>query len=233
MLFGQPSTTDRWGFSIYGHHLAINADFQGNQIVLTPTFTGAEPNEIDDGSYKGKAILSREEHLGLKLMTSLSPTLQSKAQIFADVNDKSFAQEFETSFPQCRWNPADQRHLCGAFQDNRIVPYEGVLMSELDDSLREILLDTVAEFIVYLPEQARRNRLQQVKTHMNETYFSWIGGFGDNDAFYYRIQSPVVICEFDHHSGVFLVNPEPAKFHIHTIVRSPNGGDYGMARCRR
>ena len=35
--------------------------------------------------------------------------------------------------------------------------------------------------------------------------------------------------EFDHHSGVFLANSEPAKFHVHTIVRLPNGGDYGNA----
>jgi hypothetical protein len=39
----------------------------------------------------------------------------------------------------------------------------------------------------------------------------------------------VVIVEFDHHSGVFLTNKEPAKFHIHTLLRTPNAGDYGMA----
>ena len=38
--------------------------------------------------------------------------------------------------------------------------------------------------------------------------------------------------EFDHHSGVFLTNELPAKFHIHTIVRTPNGNDYGMDLLR-
>jgi hypothetical protein len=38
--------------------------------------------------------------------------------------------------------------------------------------------------------------------------------------------------EFDHHSGVFLTNPEPATFHVHTIVRTPNGNDYGMDLLR-
>jgi hypothetical protein len=28
---------------------------------------------------------------------------------------------------------------------------------------------------------------------------------------------------------VFLTNKEPAKFHIYTILRTPNAGDYGMA----
>jgi hypothetical protein len=39
----------------------------------------------------------------------------------------------------------------------------------------------------------------------------------------------VVVVEFDHHSAVFLANEEPKRFHIHTIARMPNGGDYGDA----
>ena len=35
------------------------------------------------------------------------------------------------------------------------------------------------------------------------------------------------------HSGVFLTNREPAKFHVHTIVRTPNGNDYGVDLLRR
>ena len=31
-----------------------------------------------------------------------------------------------------RWNPDDQRHLCGAFRDNRTVPFEGVLVSDFN-----------------------------------------------------------------------------------------------------
>ena len=50
--------------------------------------------------------------------------------------------------------------------------------------------------------------------------------------FYYRIQSPVIFIEFDHHSGVFLTNKEPAKFHVHTLVRTPNGNDYGVDLLR-
>ena len=41
------------------------------------------------------------------------------------------------------------------------------------------------------------------------------------------------MCEFDHHSGVFLTNAEPAKCHIHTIVRAPNGNDYGKELLRQ
>ena len=51
---------------------------------------------------------------------------------------------------------------------------------------------------------------------------------GDDEcAFYYRIQSPVLLIEYDNHPGVFLANPEPARYHVHTIVHAPNGNDYG------
>jgi len=39
--------------------------------------------------------------------------------------------------------------------------------------------------------------------------------------------------EFDHHSGVWLTNAEPAKYHVHTIVRTPNGNDYGKDLLRQ
>ena len=65
-----------------------------------------------------------------------------------------------------------------------------------------------------------------------ETHFCWIGGFEEQSPFYYRIQSPVIFIEFDHHTGVFLTNAEPAKFHVHTIVRTPNGNDYGIDLLR-
>jgi Protein of unknown function (DUF3500) len=39
--------------------------------------------------------------------------------------------------------------------------------------------------------------------------------------------------EFDHHSGVLLSNAEPRQFHIHTIVRTPNGNDYSADLLRQ
>jgi hypothetical protein len=99
----------------------------------------------------------------------------------------------------------------------------------MSNSQQELISAIAEEFLLYHPDRARELRMQQIKHYFEETFFSWIGGFGDDDAFYYRIQSPVIIFEFDHHSGVFLSNTEPAKFHTHTIVRTPNAGDYGQA----
>lgn len=221
VLFGTPSTTRPWGWSFYGHHLCLNIFLHKSQIFISPWFTGAEPNEIDAGPYAGTRILHREAELGLELMQSLSPEQQTTAQVYKLLHDPSM--------PPGRWNKDDQRHLCGAYRDNRIVPYEGVLVSELGPAQQTLVFAILEEYFLYLPATAREMRLQHARQFVSETHFCWIGGFGDEDPFYYRIQSPVVIVEFDHHSGVFLNNSEPAKFHIHTILRTPNAGDYGMA----
>ncbi|KFG80081.1 hypothetical protein MANI_019538 [Metarhizium anisopliae] len=222
VLFGsEPSTTRPWGFSFYGHHLCLNVFFYKQQMVLSPWFTGAEPNIIDSGPYKGTRILHTEEALGLQLMQSLPQDVQSRVQTYKHMKD--------AAMPYGRWNHDDQRHLCGAYRDNRIVPYEGVPVSEFTQDQRDLVDKILHQYLLYLPEKARLIRLAHIKSLYHETYFSWIGGFANEDAFYYRLQSPVVIIEFDHHSGVFLTNEEPAKFHIHTLLRTPNGGDYGMA----
>jgi hypothetical protein len=222
VLFGaEPSTTRPWGFSFYGHHLCLSVFLYRTQIVVSPWFTGAEPNVIDEGPYEGTRILDNEERLGLRLMQSLSADVQDKARVYTLMKDPAM--------PKGRWNHDDQRHLCGAYRDNRVVPYEGVLVSSLDTEQRDLVMKIFEQYLLYLPEKAREMRLNDVRAHFDETYFCWIGGNGDFDAFYYRIQSPVVIVEFDHHSGVFLTNGEPAKFHIHTLLRTPNAGDYGWA----
>jgi hypothetical protein len=221
VLFGNPSTTRPWGFSFYGHHLCLNIFFYQHQIIIAPWFTGAEPNEIDTGPHAGITILRKEEAFGLQLMQSLSPELQQKAQIYKLMHDPAM--------PPGRWNRDDQRHLCGAYRDNRTISYEGITLSEMSSEQKELVTFILEEYLLYLPASARKLRLQHILSFESETYFSWIGGFGDDDAFYYRIQNPVIVTEFDHHSGVILTNEEPAKFHIHTTCRMPNKGDYGMA----
>jgi uncharacterized protein DUF3500 len=223
VLFGNPSATAPWGFSFYGHHLCLNILLYRSQIIISPWFTGAEPNFIDDPERPdaNTRILHVEESLGLRLMQTLSAEKQAKAQVYKLLKDPAM--------PHGRWNHDDQRHLCGAYRDNRIVPYEGVLVGDMTPEQQDLVAQIAFQYFLYLPEKARDMRLTEVKSWFKETYFCWIGGFGDDDAFYYRIQSPVVIIEFDHHSGVFLTNKEPAKFHIHTLLRTPNGGDYGMA----
>lgn len=226
VLFGDPTASGgkgQWGVSFYGHHLCLNLFVAngGKMVVAAPCFTGAEPSGIDDGVGKGTRILRGEERWGLELMRGLGEEERKGAVVYEGLGGEGM--------PRGRWNHDDQRHLCGAYRDNRVVGYEGVVVGGMDERGRGLVERILGEFMVYLPEEARRQRLEECRKWWGETYFCWIGGWGEGDAFYYRIQSPVVVVEFDHHSGVFLTNEEPARFHVHTLMRMPNGGDYGMA----
>jgi hypothetical protein len=218
-LFGEPTESAPWGWQFFGHHLALNCLFIGDQMVISPTFMGAEPNNIDVGPRAGLTMFQDEEQIGLDLMQSLAEPARHQAQIYRTLLDPAM--------PVGRWHHADQRQLGGAFRDNRIIPYEGVRADALDAKQRSRLLQLVGAYLEYLPPGPFAARMAAIDEKLDTTYFSWIGGYGERDAFYYRIQSPLVMIEFDHHSGVWLTNSEPAKCHIHTIVRAPNGNDYG------
>ncbi|KAL2846461.1 hypothetical protein BJY01DRAFT_213450 [Aspergillus pseudoustus] len=238
-LYGTPSRTEPWGYSLFGHHLCLNIFVLGSQMVVTPMFLGAEPNIIDTGPDTNTTILDAAHaaaDLPPKIMRSLPRNLQEQARVYAKLHDDKM--------PPGRWNPADQRHLAGAFQDNRIIPYEGIRVSAMPPEQQAQLRAVVSGYFEFLPAGPYAARMCEVERFWEgETWFCWIGeirqeerGNGDSDGdgvFYYRIQSPVVLIEFDHHSGVFLLNKEPARYHVHTVVRTPNGGDYGRGLLRR
>jgi Protein of unknown function (DUF3500) len=124
-------------------------------------------------------------------------------------------------------------HMMGAFRDNRVIPYEGARAGDFAADDRRRLLELIRVYLAYLPAGPLAARMKAIENHLAQTHFCWIGGLDDDSPFYYRIQSPVIIIEFDHHAGVFLGNTEPEKFHIHTIIRTPNGNDYGMDLVRQ
>ena len=230
-LFGTPvdkanAVTEPWGWQLMGHHLALNCLVIGGQMVLSPAFMGAEPNYGDAGAgaLAGKRLFQDEENSGLALMHALSAAQRGQAILYHS--------SVGGDLPEGRRHPADQLHLGGAFQDNLVVPYEGAAVHDFSTDQRRRLLDLVNAYVEPLPAGPLKARMEEVERHLDDTHFCWIGGTGEDDTFYYRIQSRVVMIEFDHHSGVFLTNELPAKFHIHTIVRTPNGNDYGMDLLR-
>ena len=60
-----------------------------------------------------------------------------------------------------------------------------------------------------------------------------MGSTEGDEPFYYRVQSPVVLIEFDHHPGVVFDNVVPSRNHVHTLMRTPNGNDYGIDLLRQ
>lgn len=223
-LFGEPSAEKPWGFNLFGHHLCLNVFTLSGEVAIGPFFIGAEPNIIDDGPNKGMEVLNKEEEAGLAFMKSLDAEQQKKATLPGDINDID-----GSTMPCGRWNPADLRGLGGAHQDNRIVPFEGLCGKDMSPSQRKAILDIVSIFNDVLPSGPKELFMKRVEKHLDQTHFAWIGPVDDKTPFYFRVHSPIVMNEFDHHNGVWLANALPKKYHIHTIQRLPNRGDYGTA----
>ncbi|TKA74393.1 hypothetical protein B0A55_04526 [Friedmanniomyces simplex] len=223
-LFGTPSATEPWGFNLFGHHLCLNLFTLKGEVTAGPFFVGAEPNIIDEGPNQGLQVLNKEEEAGLAFMKALSPDQQRTATLQGDINDITGA-----TMPRDRWNPADLRGLGGAHQDNRTIPFEGLAGAAMTPSQRAALLNLISIFNELLPSGPQRLFMRRVERHIDATHFAWIGPVNDTSPFYFRVHSPVVMEEFDHHNGVWLANALPKKYHIHTIQRLPNRGDYGTA----
>jgi hypothetical protein len=48
-----------------------------------------------------------------------------------------YEQMVDPAMPPGRVHPGDERHLAGAFQDNRVVPFEGICVRDLSERSRE------------------------------------------------------------------------------------------------
>ena len=190
-LFGEPSESEPWGWQLFGHHLSLNCLVIGRQMVLTPCFFGAEPNYADTGPFAGTHLFEDEERAGLALMRSLSKEQQKTAIVAHSM--------MGGDLPAGRRHFADNLHLGGAFQDNRIVPYEGLRGTALSAQQRRDLMDLVAAYVAPLPEGPLAARLDEVERHLAETHFCWIGGLWRGEP-------------------VLLPHSEPGDFHR---VRSP------------
>jgi hypothetical protein len=225
-LYGTPDLRAPWGWQLYGHHCAVNCLVVEGRMALSPVFLGAEPDEIDAGPHAGLTgpFADRIDH-GLRLMAALPAEQRRAATVYEQMVDPAM--------PEGRVHPGDERHLAGAFQDNRVIPVEGIRVAEMPAEAQQHALAIAETFVELLPEGPRAARLREITDHLDETWFSWIGGSRPGDVFYYRLQSPVLIAELDHHCGVFLDYDTPKTFHIHTVLRTPHGNDYGRAWVRQ
>jgi hypothetical protein len=89
-----------------------------------------------------------------------------------------------------------------------------------------------------MDEGHARVKMDEVKKYIDRTHFAWIGGSDATSVYYYRIHSPVILIEFDHQTPAnlrkFAKDPNaPAREHIHCVVRTPNGNDYGKDLLRQ
>jgi hypothetical protein len=217
-IMGKPSKTEPWGWQLEGHHLIVNYFVLGDQVVMTPMFVGSEPVIATSGKYKGTVILQDEQKLGLSLMSGLTEAQRSKAIL----------------------NPVKtgNNNLSEAWKDNIVLDYAGLPVSEMNAGQKKQLLQIVESYVGNMTPGHAKVKMDEVRSHLDKTWFAWVGGTAQDSVFYYRIHSPVVLIEFDHQMPVGLrnvvANPKvPNREHVHAVMRTPNGNDYGKDLLRQ
>jgi hypothetical protein len=217
-VMGEPSATQPWGFQVDGHHLILNYFVLGDQVVMSPAFYGSEPVVAPSGRYAGLAILQKEQAMGFALLQSLDAGQRAKAVL-------------ATAKP-------GNNALTEAFKDNVVLDYAGVRATELSAEQREQLVALIGVFVANLADGQAKVKMAEVRAKLDATHFAWIGGTEAGGVFYFRIHSPVVLVEFDHQRPANLKHlakdPQaPNRQHIHVVVRTPNGNDYGKDLLRQ
>jgi hypothetical protein len=213
-VMGAPSATEPWGWQLDGHHLIINYFVLGDQVVMTPAFMGSEPVTATTSQYGPIAVLQAEQDTGLAFMQSLTPEQQAMATLQADKTANNA--------------------LTQAFRDNVELDYAGVPGKVLSPSQQTRLLAVISEYVNHMADGHAKIRMDEVRRAIDRTYFAWIGKTGADATFYYRIHSPVILIEFDHQTPVALPGARvPGRAHIHSVVRTPNGNDYGKDLLRQ
>ena len=217
-VMGKPSATQPWGWQLDGHHAIVNYFVLGDQVVMTPYFAGSEPVIAKSGKYKGTVVLQAEQDQGLAMLEALNAVQRKKAIL-------SFSK-------------TGNNNLTEAFKDNVVLDYAGVRASELSAAQRKQLVDLVDLYVGNMDDGHARVKMDEVKRHLDNTWFAWIGGTDSSSVYYYRIHSPVILIEFDHQRPAnlarFAQDPtQPNREHIHVVVRTPNGNDYGKDLLRQ
>jgi len=199
-FLGTPSDRNPWMIQFGGHHLALNITISGDQGILTPTLTGAQPALY---TANGKTIrpLGGESDKSLALLNALTDDQRKQAILSYRVADL----------------------VLGPGQDGKTIKAEGLKASNMTAKQKDMLMDVISEWASIAEENAANVRMTQLKTDLADTWFAWSGPVvaaqGGITA-YYRIQGPHLVIEYA---------PQQmggdASMHIHTMYRDPTN-DY-------
>jgi hypothetical protein len=157
-------------------------------------------------------VFGLEENNGLALIRSLDADQRSRAVVSKDLPREVFT---------------------AAFRDNFEMKFEGIRADALNDPQKAMLLQLIETYVGNMRPGHARIRMDEVKRHLSQTWFAWMGGVEADSVFYYRVHSPVILIEFDHQRGIALRSDQPSRNHVHTVVRTPNGNDYGKDLLRQ
>ncbi|MEL1249515.1 DUF3500 domain-containing protein [Aurantiacibacter gilvus] len=201
VVFGDPQGSD-WGWTVTGHHYAVNFTVSSGRIVFTPLFLGANPQVVPEGRFAGFRLLQHEADRAMALIASLDAAQLERAVIADAVDGQVFA---------------------GPGRQDRIAAPLGIPASDLGPLQHYLLEALVNEFLDHASDEASaRQRLAIDEDGVESLHFAWWGPTGEPTGRYmFRIQGPSILIDYVRESS-----GDDAFNHVHSIVRDPSN-DYG------
>lgn len=191
-IFGTPSATEAWGWRFEGHHQSLNFTFaNGILAASTPSFFGTNPGIVQSGEYQGKEVLKQESDLGFKLVNSL------------DAQQLKTARYSETAPPEI---------ITGTASKVEGLDPKGIAYPDLTPAQQKTFMSLLNVYIDnYEFGFAKTLRTKIMKAGQENLSFAWAGSLSWGSGYYYRIQGPMLLIEFD--------NTQNNANHVHTVVR--------------
>lgn len=202
-LFGNPETDGSWGYQLDGHHLSLNFLVHGDEVSIVPAHFGTQPTFV-----KGTEVLEGERGNALSLLKSLDKTEKEKA--------------IQNGRRGLKVGPGSSTDPFLNYDFSDFVGV-GLKASDMDDNKKGNLRTLIKSYIYNLETEFADIWMEDIETGLEDTYFVWIGGTTETDSIYYRVYNPAIWIEFNDEGRS---NGRPN--HIHTVVRAPNGKDYGI-----
>src|SRR5262245_22716092 len=196
-IFGDPAPDGTWGYRVEGFHLSLNVTIvKGRWISVTPSFFGAIPATVPNGTRKGLQVLQQETELGRALAKSL--TAEQHKIGFGKIPD------FKTET------------VGGLITDNqrridRGKP-RGAAVAELTVQQRELLMKLVRVHIGRIRKELADQDLARIdRAGTEKIHFLWAGGLEPGEPHHYLIQGPTFVIEYD--------NTQDGANHVHCVYR--------------
>jgi hypothetical protein len=198
-IFGTPSETGVWGYSVEGHHLSQNYTIAGGKVVDAPAFFGTNPAEVRQGPRAGLRVLGAEEDLARDLLNSLDAGQRKVAVI-----DATAPKDIIT---------AASRKAAIEGQPS------GLLASKMNAKQFEKLMAVLQEYVQNVPPQMAQGREEVIKKAGKNIHFAWAGSPEKGSPHYYRVQAATFLVEYD--------NTQNGANHVHSVWRDLNN-DFGL-----
>ncbi len=202
IIFGDPHPKNSWGWRFEGHHISFSFAAMNNTLISgTPGFLGSNPAIVPSGPQKGKQPLKEETEAAFSFLHSLT------------------SQQLQTAVSK---SGAPGDIITFVSREAKIESNEGITYATLTPSQQSLLMKLISIYIHRYTKLFADDMIRELNAAgLTNLRFLWAGAqSGEGKGYYYRIQGPTIIIEFD--------NTQGNANHIHSVVRDLKddfGGD--------